>query len=243
MGFVLKTLPLCLKPNTPSLFPSHLLQNNSFSSMKPAKHDVLLRVRATTERGSVDLESTRPLANFPPSFWGDHFLSIQVDESGFDALAVEIESTMQPKVREMLLFSESCDKERIRLIHLLISLGIAHYYEEEIEELLNQAFKKLDALIEDEDDLETMAIMFEVFRLYRHKMSCDVFDRFKGEDGKLKESLGTDIRGMLQLYEAAHLGAPSEDILDEALRGTIGRYTGRSAEFHKETLGVLGKEY
>lgn len=44
-----------------------------------------------------------------------------------------------------------------------------------------------------------------------------MFERFKSEDGKFKESLVGDVRGLLQLYEAAHLGAPSEDIMDEAL--------------------------
>lgn len=64
------------------------------------------------------------------------------------------------------------DKERIRLIHLLISLCVAHYFESEIEEILHHAFEKLDHLISKEDDLEIIAIMFEVFRLYGHKMSC-----------------------------------------------------------------------
>lgn len=62
------------------------------------------------------------------------------------------------------------DKEQIRIIHLLISLGIAHYFESEIEEILHQAFQKLDDLVSEEDDLEINAIMFEVFRLYGHKM-------------------------------------------------------------------------
>lgn len=44
----------------------------------------------------------------------------------------------------------------------------------------------------------------------------DVFDRFKGEDGKFKESLLGDVRGLLQLYQAAHLGTPSEDLMEEA---------------------------
>jgi len=66
----------------------------------------------------------------------------------------------------------SSDKERIRLIHFLISLAIAHYYENEIEEILQKAYRKLACLISDEDDLETMGIMFEVFRLYGHNMPC-----------------------------------------------------------------------
>lgn len=79
---------------------------------------------------------------------------------------------MKPHVRDMLVSSHICDKERIRLIHLLISLAISHYFEDEIEEVLKHAFENLEGLIAEEDDLETISIMFEVFRLYGHKMSC-----------------------------------------------------------------------
>ncbi|KAL0676200.1 hypothetical protein Bca4012_004181 [Brassica carinata] len=112
------------------------------------------------------------------------------------------------------------DKEKIRIIHLLISLGISHYFDKEIEEILDQAFGKLNDIIAKEDDLETISLMFEVFRLYGHKMSCDAFERFKGEDGRFKENLAGDVRGMLQLYHAAQFGTPSEDIIEEALSFT-----------------------
>ncbi|XP_010488444.1 PREDICTED: terpenoid synthase 25-like [Camelina sativa] len=210
-------VPLCLKTSL-SIFPRHLLKNQTISFKKPKKHG-LFCVKA---ENSGDLENTRPLTSFSPSFWGDHFLYVPVADSEFEALEQEIESVLKPKVREMLMSPHSSDTVRIRIIHLLISLGTAHYFESEIEEILHKAFGKLDGLISEEDDLETIAIMFEVFRLYGHKMPCDVFDRFKGEDGKFKESLVKDIRGMLQLYEAAHLGTLSEDIMDEAL--TFTRY-------------------
>ncbi|CAH8391861.1 unnamed protein product [Eruca vesicaria subsp. sativa] len=231
MCFGLKTLPKVhyghLFNNTNlSIFPRRLLQNNTLSSKKTTKHDFLC-VKAES---SGDLESTRPLTYFSPSTWGDYFLSVNVDDSEFEALEQEIESVMKPRVRDILMCPHSSDKEQIRIVHLLISLGIAHYFESDIEEILHQAFLKLDDLISEEDDLETIAIMFEVFRLYGHKMSCDVFDRFKGEDGKFNESLAHDVRGMLQLYEAAHLGLPSEDTLDEALTFTqhhLGSLTGQ----------------
>ncbi|KAL0857562.1 hypothetical protein Bca101_062716 [Brassica carinata] len=206
--------PLCHNTNL-SFIPRRLLQNNTLSTKKPTKH--LLCVKAES---SGNLDSTRPLTYFSPSTWGDYFLSVPVDDSEFEALQKEIESVMKPKVRDILMCPHSSDKEQIRIIHLLISLGIAHYYEREIEEILHQAFQILDDLISEEDDLETVAIMFEVFRLYGHKMSCDVFDRFKGEAGNFKESLAHDVRGMLQLYEAAHLGLPSEDITEDALAFT-----------------------
>lgn len=82
MCFGLKTLPnvhngrLCHKTNL-SLIPRRLLQNNTLSTKKTTKHD-LLCVKAES---SGDIESTRPLTYFPPSTWGDHFLSVPVDDS------------------------------------------------------------------------------------------------------------------------------------------------------------------
>ncbi|KAF3575856.1 hypothetical protein DY000_02030589, partial [Brassica cretica] len=166
-----------------------------------------------------DLKSSRPLKPFSPSFWGDHFLSVPLNGDEFDELEKEIKF-MKPLVRDMLMSSHSSDKERIRLIQLLISLGNSYHFGKEIEEIINLSFPKLDNIIAGEDDLETISIIFEVFRLYGHNMSCDAFDRFRGEDSRFKETLARDVRGMLQLFQVAHLGTPSEDIMDEALSFT-----------------------
>ncbi|CAN6827977.1 unnamed protein product [Brassica oleracea] len=72
--------------------------------------------------------------------------------------------------------SHSSDKERICLIQLLISLGISYHFGKEIEEIINLSFPKLDDIIAGEDDLETISIIFEVFRLYGHNMSSDIMD-------------------------------------------------------------------
>ncbi|CDY32356.1 BnaC01g36750D [Brassica napus] len=216
--------PLCHKTNF-SLIPSRLIQNNTLSSKKPTKHLICVKTES-----SGDLESTRPLTYFSPSTWGDYFLSVPVDDSEFEAVEQEIEYVMKPKVRDILMCPHSSDKEKIPIVHLLISLAIAHYFESEIEEILHHAFQNLDDLISEKDDLETIAIMFKVFRLYGRKMSCDAFERFKTEEGKFKQILAHDVRGMLQLYESAHLGLPSEDIMDEALTFTrhhLGLLTGQ----------------
>lgn len=44
-----------------------------------------------------------------------------------------------------------------------------------------------------------------------------MFENFKDDEGKFKESLINDVRGMLSLYEAAYLAIQGEDILDEAI--------------------------
>ncbi|CAA0384230.1 unnamed protein product [Arabidopsis thaliana] len=202
--------PLFLKTSQ-SLFPRPSL------SLKPMKHDFVC-VKATTKSStSDDLESGHPLILFSPSIWGDYFLSVSVDDSELDDIAREIESVMKPYVRDRLISSHNSNKDKIHLIHLLMSLGISYYFESDIEMILNQDFEELDMIIAKEDDLETISIMFEVFRLYQHKMSCDSLVRFKGEDGRLKESLVGDVRGMLQLYQASHLGTPSDQyIMEEA---------------------------
>jgi hypothetical protein len=45
----------------------------------------------------------------------------------------------------------------------------------------------------------------------------DKFTKFKESNGNFKESLISDARGMLSLYEATHLRVHGEAILDEAL--------------------------
>ncbi|GAB4827215.1 hypothetical protein Ancab_034104 [Ancistrocladus abbreviatus] len=45
----------------------------------------------------------------------------------------------------------------------------------------------------------------------------DVFNKFKGSDGKLKEELRSNIKGIMSLYEAAHLRIHGEETLEEAL--------------------------
>jgi len=65
--------------------------------------------------------------------------------------------------------------------------------------------------------LEVQALKPYIFLKYDPFFLIDVFRRFKEENGKFKESLIEDARGMLSLYEAAHLGTTTDYILDEAL--------------------------
>lgn len=47
-----------------------------------------------------------------------------------------------------------------------------------------------------------------------------MFEKFRDEQRKFKESLIDDVQGMLSLYEATHFRVHGEDILEEALNFT-----------------------
>jgi len=57
-------------------------------------------------------------------------------------------------------------------------MGISYHFDKEIQDILKHSFTKLDDIIVGEDDLETISIMFEVFKLYGHKMSCGKIYQF-----------------------------------------------------------------
>ena len=48
-------------------------------------------------------------------------------------------------------------------------------------------------------------------------MVADVFNKFLDKSGNFKESLTSDIWGMLSLYEASFLGAEGEGVLQQAM--------------------------
>ncbi|KAL4271640.1 hypothetical protein GQ457_13G026060 [Hibiscus cannabinus] len=108
--------------------------------------------------------------------------------------------------------------ENMHLINSLCRLGVSYHFENEIEEQLNRLFIRLPELLDDKDyDLHTVALVFQVFRLNGYKMSCGVFSKFQDNDGKFKEEVVGDVKGMVGLYEASHFRVEGEGILDEAL--------------------------
>ncbi|RID40930.1 hypothetical protein BRARA_J00933 [Brassica rapa] len=95
-----------------------------------------------------------------------------------------------------------------------------YLFEDEIEECLKEGFGKIEDMLAGENDLYTVSTIFWVFRTYGYNISSDVFKRFKGGNGNFKECLIEDAKGMVSLYEAAHLGTTADYILDEALSFT-----------------------
>ncbi|CAK9141785.1 unnamed protein product [Ilex paraguariensis] len=162
-------------------------------------------------------EIVRPMANFLPCMWGDQFCSFSLDKQEWDKYANEIE-VLKEKVRSMLVAAGSKPTEKMHLINTLERLGVSYHFEKEIEDQLEQMFYARHDYENDEGyDLCTIALHFRIFRQHGYKMSCAVFSKFSETNGGFKESIISDVMGMLSLYEAAHLRTHGDDILDEAL--------------------------
>ncbi|KAK5786678.1 hypothetical protein PVK06_041318 [Gossypium arboreum] len=69
----------------------------------------------------------------------------------------------------------------------------------------------------DEQTLEATSLRFRLLRENGFSFQCDTFYKFKDDEGNFDKSLTSDVKGLLELYDAAHLRVHGEDILEEAL--------------------------
>ncbi|XP_062162911.1 (-)-germacrene D synthase-like [Alnus glutinosa] len=165
-------------------------------------------------------ETNRRSANFCPSILGDHFLIYAFDQFlETDEKIKQQVQELKEKVRTMLITPSENPSQKLNLIDAVQRLGVSYHFENEIQEILQHSHKTLHDLNDHEnnDDLYTIDLQFRLLRQQGYYISCNKFAKFTDSKGKFKESLINDARGMLSLYEAAHLRVHGEDILDEAL--------------------------
>ncbi|XP_057996017.1 probable terpene synthase 6 [Hevea brasiliensis] len=180
-------------------------------------------------------DQTKIRSVFPPPVWDSYsFTSFSLLDSEYESWTRRVE-TLKEKVKDMLMADASNPIKKIELINLLCRLGLSYHFEREIEEQLIHIFNWVPQLFDENDyDLYTTALLFQVLRQHGFKMTCDVFKKFKDSNGEFKKSIIKDVRGILSLYEASFMSVHGEDILDEALEFT------RS---HLESLAMQSKPH
>ncbi|KFK27691.1 hypothetical protein AALP_AA8G415900 [Arabis alpina] len=148
----------------------------------------------------METEVHRPLADFSANIWEDLLTSFSKSDLGCETFK-EKHSTLMEIVKESFMASRGNLIENIKFIDVLCRLGVSYHFERDIVEQLEKSFGCLDfnqTIREDECDLYTVAIIFQVFRQFGFKLSADT-------------------SGILSLYEAAQWSTHGEDTLDEAL--------------------------
>ncbi|KAK9151983.1 hypothetical protein Syun_010292 [Stephania yunnanensis] len=160
----------------------------------------------------------RKSANFHPSVWGDYFLNCTNDDVALRTYAEEVEK-LKEEVKKTLKETKNEPLTQMNLIDTLQHLGLEYHFELEIEEAIKELYHD-DNVFQKVDDLYTTAMHFRLLRQQGYNAPCDVFNKFKDKKGTFKSDLVGDIKGLLSLYEAAHLRVPGEDILDGAFTFT-----------------------
>ncbi|XP_022734539.1 (+)-delta-cadinene synthase isozyme A-like [Durio zibethinus] len=162
---------------------------------------------------------SRHLAKFNPQFWGDIFLSFP-SEMDMDAKTQLQYEELKQEVRRMLATTIDKPSQKLHLIDAVQRLGVAYHFEKEIEDALENIYHVDCNDIESDDDLYTTSVRFRLLREHGFNVHCDLFNKLKDEKANFKKSLIGDVKGLLELYEAANLRVHGENILEEALAFT-----------------------
>lgn len=72
-------------------------------------------------------------------------------------------------------------------------------------------------------------------------MQTDTFDNFKNEDGRFKQELCNDTKGLLSLFEASELNIPGDEILDEAAYFTWNLLKSSLSNVHENVAVIINK--
>ncbi|XP_065049780.1 alpha-humulene synthase-like [Musa acuminata AAA Group] len=160
----------------------------------------------------------RKSVSYHPTVWGDYFI-LQAQSS---PSTQECDERMQERAAELMeqvrsMFKDTTDiLQTMDLVDSIQLLGLSYHFEKEISEALNRVH---DADFNDHG-LYNTALRFRLLRQQGYHVTPDVFNKFKDEGGSFMSTLGSDVKGLLSLYNAAYLGTHGEIILDEAISFT-----------------------
>ncbi|GMI65489.1 terpene synthase 21 [Hibiscus trionum] len=170
----------------------------------------------SSAQGSMSNQN-RPLANFPPNVWGDIFLN--PSKMNIDASTQLQHEELKEEVRRMIKVDVDGELlQKLRLIDTIKRLGVSYHFEREIEEALHIVYE-LDC--KHDQTLEATSLRFRLLRESGFPVPCETFNKFKDDEGNFSKNITSDVKGLLELYEAAHLLVHGEEILEEALAFTI----------------------
>ncbi|KAF3443756.1 hypothetical protein FNV43_RR13446 [Rhamnella rubrinervis] len=101
-------------------------------------------------------------------------------------------------------------------------LGVAYHFENDIKEAIYRVSNAVDETTTSSScSLYITALKFRLLRQHGFSASSDVFQEFRGKEGRFKDSLRRDVQGLLSLYEASHFGVGGEEVLEGAKSFTI----------------------
>ncbi|XWS41088.1 hypothetical protein CRYUN_Cryun17cG0050400 [Craigia yunnanensis] len=167
----------------------------------------------------------RRSANYKPNIWKYDFL--QSLRSKYDG---EEYKRRTEKLRENVkdMFVEAVKElAKLELIDMIRKLGLEDLFQEETQKALQAVASSENRKNSEEENLYITALRFRLPRLHGYEVSQDMFNAFSDEKGIFSVSKCTEIKALLELFEASYLAFEGENVFDEA------------KAFSTETLGSL----
>ncbi|PIA58429.1 hypothetical protein AQUCO_00500392v1 [Aquilegia coerulea] len=202
--------------------------SRSLSPRTPSNSHMSLRFRCFTipETSNQTVPPRIEHFQYQPTIWDYNF--VESLRSSFSGETYTNKTEKLKEVVRLLLEKAVGSLAQFELIDVLGRLGIGHLFEEEIKTNLNNIYNN-DKDKSLTDNLYATALIFRVFRQHGFQVSQDVFKIYMDETGKLKDPVCENVKALLSLYEASHLVAGGEKILDQAIS-----FTANHLKFHLE---------
>ncbi|OQU82480.1 hypothetical protein SORBI_3006G247500 [Sorghum bicolor] len=151
-------------------------------------------------------------SGFRPTAWGDFFINYSPDPLQSEEWTAERVNQLKEKICGLF---EACTTtvEQLNLVDTLQHLSIDHHFNNQINSVLTSAHgaEFTSACLHD------VALRFRLLRQQGFWVSPDEFNRFKDKHGNFDVGITNDARGLLSLYNAAHLFTHGEAELEEAI--------------------------
>nr|AMB57286.1 plastid terpene synthase [Osmanthus fragrans] len=160
-----------------------------------------------------------------------------------DEFSMEYEQKLKD-VRELLKSQKLENQiESLILVDAIQRLGVDYHFQEEIKAILRRHYIEATTSF-DGYTLHDLSLFFRLLREHGFSIPADIFNKFKGKDGVFEGKLKHDIRGLMELYEAAQLVTDGEDILDEAAKFSSQIVGNRLKHpYHKSIARFTAKKY
>ncbi|XP_076920367.1 (3S,6E)-nerolidol synthase 1-like [Bidens hawaiensis] len=157
-----------------------------------------------------DIQTTSPI--YSEEHVGSNGINAKTGES--------IKNSEQLEEARSLLNNNNCPYKTLEVVDALQKLCISHYFQDEIDAILKRLQTKISNSLDYNNygqiSLYDVSLSFRILRQEGYHVSADVFASFKQEDGKFKEEIAEDVKGLMALYEASQVSIEGDNMIEEA---------------------------
>ncbi|WJX49721.1 alpha-farnesene synthase [Trifolium repens] len=169
---------------------------------------------SSMNESEAKLDMMRRTANYKPNIWKHDFLQSLGSKYDKEEFAMQLNKWV---IEVKCLFVQNLDVlQKLELVDWIHKLGLVNHFEKEIDEFLQtifvsaQNFNKFNV----QDNMHLSTLCFKLLRLHGyHIFPADILSNVLDERDN---SFACNVKNIMELLEASHLGLEGEQILEDA---------------------------